>query len=93
MLADFRSLVLPFYSEATAFLRRDLLLQTAIRERASMGRPDKKELEDALAAVRYRLDRLEHPAYVQLRDRLRLRSKNVPKEWINRLAIDSLLFL
>jgi hypothetical protein len=96
VLGDFRSLVLPFYCEATTFLRKDVLLQTAIRERVYMARPDKKELQDALAAVDYRLDRLEHPAYVQLRDRLRLRWKDVTKEkrgWTNRVAIDSLLLL
>lgn len=87
----------PFFQEAERQLLSNKLLQLALVESRSISAEDRIGLTKALEAVEGRLLRLEHPAFIRLRDRLRdVWSPDIPKkdrQFTNRLACDCLLFL
>jgi hypothetical protein len=97
ILADYHSLALPFFAQAQADLLADELLQTALREAASIPAELRIGLPEALAAVKYVVAKCDHPAFLALRDRIRRAwTEDMPKErkqWTNRLAYDVLVFV
>ena len=93
---QFVELVPPFFEQAERQLLSRRLLQLALVEARTIPPAERAGLREAIDAVECRVDRLEHPAFVRLRDRLRAAwSPDIPKEerqGTSRLAYDCLLF-
>jgi hypothetical protein len=93
---QFVEFVPPFFEHAERELLSRCLLQLALVEARNIPSAERVGLREAIDAVQGRVDRLEHPAFVRLRDRLRAAwSPDIPKEerqGTSRLAYDCLLF-
>ena len=93
---QFVELAPPFFSRAEQQLLSRRLLQLALVESRRISAEERVGLQAALDAVQCRVGRLEHPAFVRLRDRLRAAwSPDIPKEerqGTSRLAYDTLAF-
>jgi hypothetical protein len=94
---QFVELVPPFFEQAERRLLSRRLLQLALVEARTIPAAERIGLREAIDAVECQVDRLEHPAFVRLRDRLRAASStDIPKEerqGTSRLAYDCLLFM
>lgn len=97
ILADFHALAVPFFAQTEAELLGNKLLQTALREASAIPPESRVGLPEALAGVGYIVAKCEHPAFLALRDRIRAAwTDDVSKEqrqWTNRLAYDTLVFV
>jgi hypothetical protein len=93
---NFVELVPSFFAQAEQRLLSRRMLQLALVEARSISAAERSGLREAIDAVQGRVDRLEHPAFVRLRDRLRAAwSPDIPKkerQGTSRLAYDTLLF-
>ncbi len=91
----YHGLAIRFFESATAELTSSKLLQLAISEAAATPDEAREGLKQCLAEARHRVDRLDHPAFLRLRDILRSAwTPDVSKEerqWTNRLCYDSLI--
>jgi hypothetical protein len=71
----------PFFAQSEEQLHSRRLLQLALVEARSITTAERVGLREAIDAVQCRFDRLEHPAFVRLRDILRSAwSPDIPKE-------------
>ena len=95
ILRQFVELVPPFFEQAERELRSRKLLQLALAESRRIPAAERVGLHEAIQVVRGRVDRLEHPAFLRLRDILRAAwSPDIPKEQrqgTSRLAFDCLV--
>ena len=93
----YRELAVSFFESCTAELISSKLLQIAIREAAQVPAEEREGLEQRLSELGHRVDRLDHPAFLKLRDILRAAwTPDVPKEerqWTSRLSYDSLMLI
>jgi hypothetical protein len=84
-----------FFADAEGRLLSSRLLQLALSEARQIAPGERAGLPEALDAVKCRLDHLEHPVFLRLRDRLRAAwTPDVLKEErqaTNRLAYDCLV--
>jgi hypothetical protein len=91
---QFQDLVPAFFKESENQLLSNSLLQIALTESKRIPAEERSELQTALESVKFRLDRLEHPIFLRLRDRLRAAwTPDIPKEQrqaTNRIAYDCL---
>ena len=92
--AIYAELALPFFESGTNDLISSKLLQLAVREAALTPAEARQGLEQCLREAGHRVDRLDHPAFLRLRDTLRSAwTPDVSKDerrWTSRLAYDSL---
>lgn len=93
---QFTQLAPAFFEQAERRLLSSRLLQLALSEARRISPEERAGLPEALEAVKCRLDHLEHPVFLRLRDRLRAAwTPDVPKEErqaTSRLAYDCLVF-
>jgi hypothetical protein len=94
LYAIYQELAVPFFESSTNDLISSKLLQIALRE-AALTPPEAREgLEQCLSEAGHRVDRLDHPAFLRVRDILRSAwTPDVSKEerqWTSRLTYDSL---
>jgi hypothetical protein len=93
---QFRQLAPAFFEQAESSLLSSRLLQIALSDVRRISPEERAGLPEALDAVKCRLDHLEHPVFLRLRDRLRAAwTPNVSKEErqaTSRLAYDCLVF-
>jgi hypothetical protein len=86
-----------FFEQAEQQLLSSHLLQLALVEVCNIPEEECIGLREAADAVQGRLTRLEHPAFVRLRDRLRAACPpdilKEERQYTSRLAYDCLLFL
>ncbi len=94
LFEEFKKFVEPFFEKAEKELLNSKLLQTALKEADSISMKELEGLEERLQHFGGVVSRLDHPAYLKVKQSLRNEwTEEVSKEersWTSRLAYDSL---
>lgn len=95
--SEFVQLAPFFFQKSEKQLLSSRLLQVALSEARSVAAAGRVGLEEALMAVKHQVGKVEHPAFLRVRDVIRAAwTEGIPKEerqWTSRLAYDCLAFL
>ena len=97
ILADYHQLAVPFFARAQRELLDDRLLQTALREAATIPAESRTGLRESIESAGYLLANCNHPAFLALKDRIRAAcTPDIPEEQrmrIAKLAYDTLVLV